>query len=95
MKAVDKAHVKIHYCSRCRWLLRSAWMGQELLISFEEDIGELSLLPNAKGQFSIWVNEQCVWERQRDGGFPELPLLKQRVRDIVNPNQSLGHSDHK
>ncbi len=91
----DKAKIAIHYCSRCRWLLRSAWMGQELLTTFEDEIGELSLLPNGEGHFSIWVDQQCIWERKRDGGFPELPTLKQRVRDRINPEKSLGHSDTK
>lgn len=90
---IAKAKINIHYCSLCRWLLRSAWMGQELLTTFEDDIGELSLLPNGEGHFSIWVNDTCIWERKRDGGFPELPLLKQKVRDIINPEKSLGHSD--
>ncbi len=92
---LQPCHIKIHYCSLCRWLLRSAWMGQELLMTFENEIAELSLLPNTQGNFSIWVDDQCVWERKRDNGFPELPLLKQRVRDVVNPNKSLGHSDIK
>jgi selenoprotein W-related protein len=92
-QAIKKAHIAIHYCSRCRWLLRSAWMGQELLTTFEEDIAELSLIPNTEGHFSIWVDKQCVWERKRDQGFPELPLLKRRVRDIINPEKSLGHSE--
>ena len=95
MAANEKAHVSIHYCSRCRWLLRSSWMAQELLTTFEDDIGEMSLLPNGEGKFSIWVNQQCVWERKRDGGFPELPILKQRVRDVINPDKSLGHSEKK
>ncbi|MFT7387076.1 MAG: selenoprotein W-related protein [Candidatus Endobugula sp.] len=85
--------VTIHYCRRCRWLLRSAWMGQELLTTFDEDISELSLVPNNAGDFSVWVNQTCIWERKRDGGFPELPILKQRLRDIIAPNKSLGHSD--
>lgn len=85
--------INIHYCSRCRWLLRSAWVGQELLVTFEDEIKQLSLLPNTDGQFSIWVDEHCVWEKKRDQGFPDLPLLKQRVRDIFNPKKSLGHSD--
>lgn len=89
----DSVTILIRYCSRCRWLLRSAWMGQELLTTFESEIDQLSLAPNAEGHFSIWVNEACVWERKRDGGFPELPLLKQRVRDIISPEKSLGHSD--
>jgi len=89
----NTATISIHYCHRCRWLLRSAWMGQELLTTFEGDIGRLSLLPNGEGHFSIWVGHHCVWERKRDGGFPELPILKQRVRDVVSPDKSLGHSD--
>ncbi len=89
----NKATIRIYYCSRCRWLLRSAWMAQELLTTFEEDIGELSLLPQQKGEFAVWVDDECVWERKKDGGFPEIPVLKQRVRDVVNPNKSLGHSD--
>ena len=90
----DKPQVRIYYCNRCRWLMRSAWMMQELLTTFEEELGGASLIPNNEGHFSVWVNEQCVWERQQDEGFPQLPVLKQRVRDCVNPEKSLGHSDH-
>ena len=27
------------------------------------------------------------------GGFPEVKALKQLVRDVVNPEKDLGHSD--
>ena len=37
--------IDIHYCTGCRWLLRSAWMAQELLTTFEGEISELSLHP--------------------------------------------------
>ncbi|MGH9801124.1 MAG: Rdx family protein, partial [Blastocatellia bacterium] len=30
--------VEIIYCSQCRWLLRAAWMAQELLSTFEQEI---------------------------------------------------------
>lgn len=36
-----------------------------------------------------------IWDRKNDNGFPEAKELKQRVRDKVNPNKSLGHSDSK
>jgi len=85
--------VTIHYCRRCRWLLRSAWMGQELLTTFDEEISELALVPNNDGHFAILVNDDCIWERKRDGGFPELPILKQKVRDCIAPDKSLGHSE--
>ena len=35
------ARVEIEYCTQCRWLLRAAWMAQELLTTFEAKIKEL------------------------------------------------------
>ena len=30
--------IEIEYCTQCRWLLRAAWMAQELLTTFEKDV---------------------------------------------------------
>ena len=35
--------VAITYCTQCNWLLRSAWMAQELLSTFGTDIGEAAV----------------------------------------------------
>ncbi len=32
--------IAITYCSMCNWMLRSAWLGQELLSTFGQDLGE-------------------------------------------------------
>ncbi len=45
----DRPCVEIEYCRRCRWLLRSTWMAQELLATFEEELGGVTLVPNAEG----------------------------------------------
>lgn len=91
-----KPRITIHYCTQCSWLLRSAWMAQELLSTFGADLGEVALVPGTGGVFEIHVNGDLVWERKRDGGFPEAKVLKQKVRDIVWPERDLGHSDgHK
>ncbi|OAA58406.1 selenoprotein domain protein [Niveomyces insectorum RCEF 264] len=34
-----------------------------------------------------------LWDRARDGGFPETKELKRRVRDAVAPGRDLGHVD--
>jgi selenoprotein W-related protein len=34
-----------------------------------------------------------IWNRKRDGGFPEIGELKRRVRDQVAPDRVLGHTD--
>ena len=82
--------VVIHYCTLCQWQLRAAWMAQELLSSLSGELYEVALRPGLGGVFEIWVNEHLVWERKRDGGFPDAKILKQRVRDVACPDKVLG-----
>ncbi|MGV2979366.1 SelT/SelW/SelH family protein [Camelimonas sp. ID_303_24] len=85
--------VSIEFCTQCQWLLRAAWMAQELLSTFGQDLGEVALLPRTGGVFRIRVNDSLIWDRTVDGGFPDAKTLKQRVRDLIDPERSLGHSD--
>ncbi|MDP4024993.1 SelT/SelW/SelH family protein [Methylobacterium sp. NEAU 140] len=85
--------VAITYCTQCNWLLRAAWMAQELLSTFRGDLGEVALIPASGGTFRIEVGPALVWERVRDGGFPDVKALKQRVRDRLDPARDLGHID--
>lgn len=87
--------VEIDYCTGCRWLLRSSWMAQELLSTFDGHIDELVLRPGSGGIFQIRVNEALVWCRKTEGGFPEISELKRRVRDILVPDKNLGHVEAK
>ena len=89
----SKPRVSITYCMQCRWLLRAAWLAQELLTTFEQELGEVALQPGTGGVFEIRVGEELIWSRQREGRFPEAREVKQRVRDRVAPERSLGHSD--
>lgn len=88
-------HITITYCTQCRWLLRSAWMAQELLTTFDGEITELTLKPGTGGVFEVSANDQLVWSRKAEGRFPEITELKQRVRDVISPEKDLGHSDKK
>ena len=85
--------VEITYCPRCRWLLRAAWMTQELLTTFERELTEVALRPGDEGIFEITLDGETIWSRAAEGRFPELKELKQRVRDRVAPDRALGHSD--
>jgi selenoprotein W-related protein len=88
-----RPRIAITYCTQCQWLLRAAWMAQELLSTFGADIGEVALVPGTGGVFEIACDGVTIWDRKRDGGFPEAKVLKQRVRDVVWPERGLGHSD--
>jgi selenoprotein W-related protein len=84
--------IEIEYCTQCRWLLRAAWMAQELLTTFSTDIGEIALIPGVEGAFEIHIADDAVWSRAEKGRFPEIKELKQIVRDRIVPGKDLGHS---
>ncbi|KAF1942184.1 hypothetical protein EJ02DRAFT_346148 [Clathrospora elynae] len=81
--------------------------GQELLSTFGTQIGEIALIPATGGLFTVELTylppategqdiearKVLLWDRKAEGGFPETKVLKQRVRDHIDPSRDLGHSD--
>ena len=95
-ESLQKPRVEIEYCRQCRWLLRAAWLAQELLTTFEEDLGGVTLVPGTGGVFIVRDDGGAVlWSRKDEGRFPEAAELKQRVRDAIAPERPLGHSERK
>ena len=91
-----KPQITIEYCPKCGWMLRSAYFAQELLTTFSDDVKGVLLQPSENsGTFQIRIDDTLIFDRITAGGFPEIKELKQKVRDIVNPEKSLGHSDKK
>ena len=66
-----KPEIVITYCTQCQRLLRAAWLAQELLSTFGDDLGKVSLVPGTGGVFHIFCDDVQLWERKADGGFPE------------------------
>jgi selenoprotein W-related protein len=85
--------VEIEYCIQCRWLLRAAWMAQELLTTFTEELGEVALVPGTNGVFDIRLDGELLWSRAESHSFPDIKQLKQLVRDRIAPTKDLGHSE--
>lgn len=89
-----KPVVEIEYCTGCRWQLRAAWTAQELLTTFENELGGVTLRPSpTSGCFQVRCGDQILHDRKTDNGFIELKQLKQRIRDTLFPSRDLGHSD--
>ncbi len=89
-----KPVITIEYCPKCHWLLRAAYMAQEFLTTFEDDLHGVTLQPSTiSGRYTISIDDKKVFDRKEYGGFPEIKELKQIVRDVVSPGKSLGHSD--
>ena len=68
-------------------------MAQELLATFEDELGEVALAPGEGGVFEIRADQELLWSRSQQGRFPEIKELKQLVRDRIAPDKDLGHVD--
>lgn len=90
--ALRGPRIEIEYCTQCRWLLRAAWLAQEFLTTFEQEVGEVALIPGTGGVFRISVDGEVVWDRSEQG-FPDAAEIKRLVRDRVAPDKDLGHAD--
>ncbi|KAJ5678437.1 uncharacterized protein N7477_004070 [Penicillium maclennaniae] len=45
------------------------------------------------GESGVTTQELILWDRKRDGGFPEVKVLKSLVRNVIAPERDLGHTD--
>ena len=66
MTAAEPAspNVAITYCRLCGWLLRAAWMAQELLSTFAEELGSVTLIPDdTGGVFEVRIDGRLLWSR--------------------------------
>ncbi|KAJ5712853.1 uncharacterized protein N7483_010034 [Penicillium malachiteum] len=108
IERVHLPRISIKFCTQCRWMLRAAYFAQELLSTFGTDLGEVALVPMTGGVFTVTIwhpeststdnsevktQEIILWDRKRDGGFPEVKALKSLVRNVIAPERDLGHTD--
>lgn len=96
VQEMEMPRLEIEYCVNCRWLMRAGWMAQELLLTFEGLLDEVALRPGrSSGVFMIRLDGEVLFNRSDQGCFPELKEIKQKVRDRVAPELSLGHSERR
>lgn len=87
--------IEINYCTQCHWLLRAAWVAQELLSTFSEELAEVALVPGRGGVFEVRLDGVVLFSRAEQQRFPEAAELKRLVRDRIDPTRDLGHIDRK
>jgi selenoprotein W-related protein len=93
---MKKHIITIEYCPKCNWLLRAAYMAQELLTTFEDSLEAITLKPSeTNGKYTISTGDIILFDRKINNGFAEIKEIKQWVRDMVAPEQNLGHADKK
>lgn len=59
----------------------------------QSDDPSRSGLDAGTGDKDVEVKSTLIWDRKAEGSFPETKVLKQRIRDHIQPERDLGHSD--
>ena len=88
---MSSPRVEITYCTQCKFLLRAAWLAQELLATFEQEIGEVALCPGSGGIFEIVLDGEIVASNRESKQMPEVGEVKRLLRDRIAPDRKIGH----
>ena len=83
--------VEIRYCAQCKFLLRAAWLAQELLTTFEKELGEVALVPGSGGIFEVTLDGETIATNRETKRMPEAGEVKRLLRDRIAPGRTVGH----
>ncbi len=83
--------VEIRYCTQCRFMLRAAYLAQELLTTFEKELGEVALIPGSGGIFEVTLDGKTLATNRETKRMPEAGEVKRLLRDRIAPERSIGH----
>jgi len=87
----DLPNVKILYCPENEWLFRSAWMAQEILSMFPDQIYSVTLKPsntNSSGIFKISFGTEEIWNHEENDMFLNAEELKYLISQKLNQGDS-------
>ena len=77
--------LEIEYCAQCRWLLRAAWMAQELLTTFENGIGEMAGI-DPPSDFHVASGADSIFCVRRPAAERIRVVLQKMKRDVKSPS---------
>ncbi|HSP56019.1 MAG TPA: SelT/SelW/SelH family protein [Dehalococcoidia bacterium] len=83
--------IEITFCVKCRFLLRAAWMAQELLTTFEGELEAVAIKPGSGGIFEVRLDGEVIATNRESKKMPEPSEVKRLVRDRIAPDRRIGH----
>ncbi len=83
--------LEIRYCTRCRFMLRAAYLAQELLTTFEGELGEVALVPSSGGILEVVLDGETIASNRETRVMPEAGEVKRLLRDRIAPGRKVGH----
>lgn len=72
-------------------MLRASWLSQELLSTFESEIGEIALKPGSGGIFEVAVDGEVLATNREGNPMPDAAEVRRLVRDRIAPGRRIGH----
>ena len=72
-------------------MLRAAYLAQELLTSFEKELGEVALVPGSGGIFEVRLDGETLATNRGTKVMPEAGEVKRLLRDRISPGRTIGH----
>lgn len=83
--------VEIRYCTRCRFMLRAAYLAQELLSAFESELDEVALVPSSSGILEVALDGETIASNRDANRMPDAGEVKRLLRDRIAPDRKIGH----
>lgn len=72
-------------------MLRAAWLAQELLSTFEDDLAEVAIKPGSGGIFEVTLDGETIATNRDSMQMPDTGDVKRLIRDRVAPERRIGH----
>jgi len=72
-------------------MLRAAYLAQELLSTFEGQLGEVALVPGSGGIFEVRLDGEVIASNREHKKMPEPGEVKRLIRDRIAPDRKIGH----
>ena len=79
--------IKIVYCRPCKFQPRAVKLADELL-SLGPSIDSITLVPGSGGVFDVFINDELVFSRHREGRFPETSEVLAKLLEATNGNRA-------
>jgi selenoprotein W-related protein len=72
-------------------MLRAAYVAEELLSTFENELGEVALVPASGGVFEVTLDGETIATNRERKTMPDVGEVKRLLRDRIAPERRVGH----